>query len=99
MIKVHASFFSKKVNFNLLLTIRRKDLYQKEKVTIYIKAFGELALLYNAPRTGSVKAREKSYLWALDRITFSELIKKIIQKNTQENLKFLNSLEFIKDFT
>jgi len=34
------------------------------------EGFGELALLYNAPRTASIKALETSYLWALNRITF-----------------------------
>ncbi len=52
-------------------------------MTVYnlIKGFGELALLYNAPRTASIQALEKSSLWALDRISFSEYIKKITNQN------------------
>lgn len=45
------------------------------------EGFGELALLYNAPRTASIKAVERCYCWALDRITFSEHIKKITSQN------------------
>jgi hypothetical protein len=33
-------------------------------------SFGELALMYNAPRAATVKAKEKSKVWALDRQTF-----------------------------
>ena len=32
--------------------------------------FGELALLYNAPRSASCRAVEQAYLWGLDRKTF-----------------------------
>ena len=38
-------------------------------------AFGELALLYNAPRAASITAIEASDLWALDRRTFNHIVK------------------------
>jgi len=33
-------------------------------------SFGELALLYNSPRSATVKANPSLILWAIDRITF-----------------------------
>lgn len=38
-------------------------------------SFGELALLYNAPRAASIKAMEECILWALDRETFNHIVK------------------------
>ena len=34
------------------------------------QGFGELALLYNAPRSASIKTVTDSYFWAIDRTTF-----------------------------
>lgn len=38
-------------------------------------AFGELALLYNAPRAATIKADNNCVLWALDRLTFNHIVK------------------------
>lgn len=37
-------------------------------------SFGELALMYNAPRAATVTALEDCVLWALDRVTFRKII-------------------------
>ena len=37
--------------------------------------FGELALLYNAPRAATIIANEECQLWQLDRNTFSHIVK------------------------
>jgi cAMP-dependent protein kinase regulator len=37
--------------------------------------FGELALLYNAPRAASIKAETQSQVWVLDRNTFNYIVK------------------------
>ena len=37
-------------------------------------SFGELALMYNAPRAATVTSTESSTLWALDRITFRRIL-------------------------
>lgn len=38
-------------------------------------SFGELALLYNAPRAASIQADVPSVLWSLDRATFNHIVK------------------------
>ena len=37
--------------------------------------FGELALLYNAPRAATITADSSSTLWVLDRHTFNHIVK------------------------
>jgi cAMP-dependent protein kinase regulator len=37
-------------------------------------SFGELALMYNAPRAATVISAEQSNLWALDRVTFRRIL-------------------------
>jgi cAMP-dependent protein kinase regulator len=37
-------------------------------------SFGELALMYNAPRAATVASTEPSTLWALDRVTFRRIL-------------------------
>ena len=39
------------------------------------EAFGELALLYNAPRAATITAIEACVLWKLDRDTFNHIVK------------------------
>lgn len=37
--------------------------------------FGELALLYNAPRAATIQADSECQLWVLDRNTFNNIVK------------------------
>jgi cAMP-dependent protein kinase regulator len=39
------------------------------------EAFGELALLYNAPRAANITAKTQCTLWSLDRSTFNNIVK------------------------
>lgn len=44
------------------------------------ESFGELALLYNAPRAASINSKTASLLWALDRETFNHIVKDAAMK-------------------
>jgi cGMP-dependent protein kinase len=52
-------------------------------------AFGELSLLYNAPRSASVKTIGDCAFWAIDRNTFRKVIEDISLKDYEENRKFI----------
>ncbi|KAJ3266477.1 hypothetical protein HDU77_000577 [Chytriomyces hyalinus] len=62
-------------------------------------SFGELALMYNAPRAATVTATAESILWALDRVTFRRILmentsrKRRMYEGFLEEVKLLASLE------
>lgn len=60
--------------------------------------FGELALLYNAPRSASVKALEPCNLWGIDRNTFRKAVEEMITKEYEENRKFMEVVRFFRNF-
>lgn len=39
------------------------------------ESFGELALLYNAPRAATIKVKTAAVLFCLDRATFNNIVK------------------------
>ena len=45
------------------------------------EGFGELALLYSAPRSASIKDLKSSFLWFIDRETFRNAIASMITKS------------------
>jgi cGMP-dependent protein kinase len=53
------------------------------------EAFGEMALLYNAPRSASVKALGDCAFWAIDRNTFRRVIDDISLRDYEENKEFI----------
>ena len=52
-------------------------------------AFGELALLYNAPRAASITADSNCSLWCLDRDTFNHIVKDASSKKREKYEQFL----------
>ena len=58
-------------------------------------AFGELALLYNAPRAATVKAKTECVLWAVDRETFNNIVKEAAQKKREQYENFLKSVDIL----
>ena len=43
------------------------------------QGFGELALLYNAPRSATCMAVEECFLWGIDRHTFRKSVETIMR--------------------
>jgi cAMP-dependent protein kinase regulator len=62
-------------------------------------AFGELALLYNAPRAASIKAKTNGRLFQLDRVTFNHIVKEAAEKKrtlfetTLKKVELLDSID------
>lgn len=59
------------------------------------EAFGELALLYNAPRAATITANEDCILWALDRQTFTHIVKDSASKKRAEYEEFLEKVSLL----
>lgn len=59
-------------------------------------SFGELALLYNAPRAASICADTESLLWCLDRETFNHIVKDASRNRREKYESFLARVEILK---
>jgi len=59
------------------------------------EAFGELALLYNAPRAASIKAEEDCILYTLDRECFNHIVKDAAAKRRERYEEFLSGVEIL----
>jgi cAMP-dependent protein kinase regulator len=59
-------------------------------------SFGELALLYNAPRAATVKTVTACKAWVLSRNAFNHLVKGAMQKKRQQYEQFLSSVPLLK---
>ena len=57
--------------------------------------FGELALLYNAPRAATIRAESDGQLWVLDRGTFNNIVKEASQKKRQQYEDFLQTVPIL----
>ena len=59
------------------------------------EAFGELALLYNAPRAATIRASTDCKLWCLDRETFSNIVKDAAQKKREKYENFFKKVDIL----
>lgn len=59
------------------------------------EAFGELALLYNAPRAATIIAKTDALCWELDRATFNHIVKDSAQKKRDKYDDFLATVEIL----
>jgi len=62
-------------------------------------SFGELALLYNAPRAATITANDGGSLWAMDRQTFRRIVVKEQAKKRKMYEKFLQEVEVLSTLT
>ena len=59
-------------------------------------SFGELALLYNAPRAATIRAvSDEVITWVLDRETFNNIVKDAAQKKREKYENFLKKVEIL----
>jgi CRP-like cAMP-binding protein len=67
------------------------------KVTEYENggSFGELALMYNAPRAATVTATKDSVIWALDRVTFRRILMEITSRKLRMYESFLEEVPLL----
>ena len=59
-------------------------------------SFGELALLYNAPRAATIRATSDEVItWVLDRETFNNIVREAAQKKREKYENFLKNVEIL----
>lgn len=75
--------------------------FSKDGVNQYLKtyqpgeAFGELALLYNAPRAASIQAKTNCLLWSLDRECFNIIVKDAARKKREKYEEGLKKVKLL----
>ncbi|CAD8120025.1 unnamed protein product [Paramecium sonneborni] len=86
-------FILEKGKINVLVdNVPRKEIHAGQ-------GFGELALLYNAPRSATCMAVEECYLWGIDRHTFRKSVETIMRSEQEKNRKYLESVKFFNQLT
>ena len=60
-------------------------------------SFGELALLYDAPRAATVTALTDCRLYRVGQFVFRQALQSLAQENADEKINLLNQVPFLKD--
>ena len=63
------------------------------------EAFGELAILYNAPRAATCKAVGAAEVWALDQLTFRQVMQSSTSERRQNCREFLRNMPMFATLT
>jgi len=59
-------------------------------------SFGELALLYLVPRAATVKAKEPSTVWVIDRTNFKKILMKVTAEKIKEYVDLLGNVPVLQ---
>mmetsp|Transcript_9972 Transcript_9972/g.22677 ORF Transcript_9972/g.22677 Transcript_9972/m.22677 type:complete len:778 (-) Transcript_9972:170-2503(-) len=62
-------------------------------------SFGELALLYLAPRAATITARTAAVVWVIDRTNFKSILAKNTTRQAKEYLKYIEKVELLSPLT
>lgn len=71
-------------------------IYEGSRVKHAHPSFGELALMYSAPRSASIVAKSDGHLWALHRSAFRQVLMMQSQDNRQELKKRLTEIPYFQ---
>lgn len=59
------------------------------------ESIGELALIHSSPRSGTLKAKTKVFVWCLERKNFRKIVDVINKLNYEENKNFIGSIRML----
>jgi len=81
--------------------IKKKGAAEESKVHQYKPgdAFGELAIMYNAPRAATCRASSNCKLWALDRISFKAIVVAAAMQKRETYKGFLQQVPILSTLT
>eukprot|EP01060_Flectonema_neradi_P000629 TRINITY_DN10399_c0_g1_i1.p1 TRINITY_DN10399_c0_g1~~TRINITY_DN10399_c0_g1_i1.p1 ORF type:complete len:552 (+),score=85.18 TRINITY_DN10399_c0_g1_i1:62-1657(+) len=60
-------------------------------------SFGELALMYNTPRSATIRAASKTTTWGIDRDTYRNIVMSVSIRRREEYQEKLQNIPFLKD--
>ncbi|KAH3742879.1 cAMP-dependent protein kinase type II regulatory subunit [Pelomyxa schiedti] len=63
------------------------------------RSFGEIALLYDCPRTATVKSEGHGTLWVMDRLTFRQILMGAAIQKRKRFMYFLNRVPLLSPMT
>lgn len=59
-------------------------------------SFGELALLYLAPRGATLLAKANAVVWVIDRVQFKGVLAKSVEQEQRDNVKYLDKVDLLQ---